>query len=300
MPGNPTKTTTIQNAWFREINRRWLVFSKSVIDRYLQLESQSIQTNAIDTSQVRIYMEFLNNEINRLLLQSPSPPNWQARYQLESYVRGLRRAEAILRNQGAVLGASGAEQAAAALLRPGQFAVQGAVSALSTPHQASFEFLFTRSYEKLAGWTSNMSTEVRQVVMDSIGQGSGAEETARAIKERIDVSRSRARLIARTETNAAYNESTITEAERAEEIIGEEVNLRWISALSSTTRHLHANWHGDIIDAKEARRRKQAPHIYNCKCATAPSITESETPAKQERFDKQKADFKARESSLTS
>lgn len=301
---NPTKTRTIEKAWQRDINRRWSSFTKSIMTRLNQLNDQALLVNAekafaLDASQIRIYMEFLNNQIDSILLGTAEPPNWQARYQLESYIRGLSRSEASLLAQGADITPSGAEVVKAQLLQAGQFT---AIPALATSgvlapiHQDAFEFLFTRSYESLAKWTKSMSTEVRQIMMDALQQGQGIVKTRNKIRERIGVSKSRAELIARTETNAAFNEASISETERAAEQLGEEILIRWISALSPTTRHLHGGvWHGDLITPKEARRRKQAPHIYNCKCSSSPAIPEAQTAKINKRFREQREEFIKRE-----
>ncbi len=258
------------------------------MEELTRLNNRALAVNvlAIDAGQVRIYMEFLNNQIDAILLGTAQPPNWQARYQLESYIRGLVRSEASLRAQGAAISPSGAEVIQAQLLQPSQFT---AVASLATSrilapiHEDAFEFLFTRSYEKLAGWTSSMSSEVRQVMMDAVAQGQGIVATRRQIMDRIGVSRSRAELIARTETIQAFQHAATNEVKRAEEFLGEDIGMRWITARDGRVRHLHANWHGTIVTPQEnSLRITRSP--WNCRCAQIPVIAEANTPAKTKRF----------------
>ena len=98
-----------------------------------------------------------------------------------------------------------------------------------------------------------MGAEVRQITWDAIKNGAGMRETADKIKERIAVSKSRAQLIARTETISAYRESAIGETERASAEMGEELQMRWITARDSRVRHMHAAWHGTKGTPEEMR-----------------------------------------------
>ena len=116
---NPTRTKTIESNWSREINRRWAAFKSSVTDQLIQLNKiNGILANKgavfdISASQLRIYMQFLQNEIAQLLLVTDSAPNWQANYQAQAYQKGLDNTRQKLIAQGGALVLTPEEQLAA-------------------------------------------------------------------------------------------------------------------------------------------------------------------------------------------
>jgi SPP1 gp7 family putative phage head morphogenesis protein len=291
---NPTKTRSIEKAWLREINKRWRMFGKDITKKFNEINNHAIKVNkavAMNPAQVRIYMDYVNQRILDLLLGTEQAPNWQARYQLESYLRALQRTEGALRAQGLSMTPSGAERAAATLLQPRQFTATATLATstaqLGPIHTEAIEFLYVRSYESLNGWTDALSREIRQISMEAIQIGAGARETTRKILERTDVSRSRAQLIARTETIQAHQHGTQNETKRAEEFLNEDIGMRWLTVKDSRVRDLHANWHGTIATTEQNAKRIVASP-YNCRCAQVPVIPEANTPKRQEKFDKER------------
>lgn len=295
---NPTKTRTIENNWLRDINRRWAAFEKSAVDQLRRLNAQEVAiepiTNKgavfdISTSQLRVYMAFLQREITRLLMVTAEPPNWQATYQAQAYQRGLDNARINLAQQGASLIPTAQEVAAASELTPftATSTLGTTISSGAPIHQDALEFLFTRSYEKLDGWTSAMATETRQILFDGVAQGDGIDDVVRKMVARIDVSRTRSRVIARTETIQAFQISTTNEATRASEEIGAPVLLRWLTVRDERVRHLHANWHGTLATPKQNRARINVSP-WNCRCGQGPVIPEANTEKKQKKFDKER------------
>jgi len=297
---NPTRTLTIEKMWLREINKRWREFS-DVIFRSLKEANKSAQiTNrapepfAMNPVQIRTYMIFMQAQIDEILLgvQIGVEINWQARYQLQSYERSVAASRSALRAQGATLVPTAAEQAVAAGLTPFSIAPSLATTSAGTfppIHADALQFLFERSFEKLEGWTDNLAAETRQILFDGANQGQGIAEVTRNIRDRIGVSKSRAEVIARTETIQAFQVAQTKEAERASEELDEEILLRWLTARDGRVRHQHAIWHGTLATPEEnAKRITVSP--WNCRCAQAPVIEEANTPAKTAKF---KAERKA-------
>jgi len=289
---NPTKTRRIEMAWFREINKRWSQFSKNIIGEFLAVNGAI--TNAevgMSAEQLRIYMAYLNEQIEILLLGRLPPLNWQNQYQLDSYMRGIERTRQSLIRQGASIVPTASEQLAAQGLQAftARPSLATATLQMAPIHQEGLEFLFTRSYESLKGWTDNLSKEVRSITFDAVRNGEGVTETARKIRERVGVSKSRAQTIARTEINQAYSESALAEADRASEELGEQVDSRWITARDSRVRHRHAAVHGVVMDSKRARGIKSNDGI-NCRCALIPVIKGvSDTESQTDKFKAERA-----------
>ena len=294
---NPTRTKTITENWFRDINRRWKKFTSATTKELNDQNKSSLATNAefkfeLDASQIRTYMVFFQSMIDELLLGSVEPPNWQAEYQLQSYTRGLERARASLISQGADLVPTAAESfAAQGLTSFTATSTLGLSASLGPIHQDALEFLYIRSFNSMKKWTDAMTIETRGILFDAVAQGKGIREVTDEIVDRIDVSRSRAQLIARTETIQAYQRGSINEVIRAGGELDETLNVRWISALApGRTRELHWQWHGDIITTEEANRRIGVSP-WNCLCAIVPVIETPSLAKKNEKFAEEKKRF---------
>lgn len=312
---NPTRTQKIESAWLRDINRRWARFTNSVVaelrkmDKAARAQNQSgLSVNVTEpfdmsASQILIYMLFMQAQIDEIITAAQVSAiggdiNWQARYQIQSYEKSIGMSRAALRAQGASLIPTAAERAAALGVIPFDIApslATGATGAFPPIHSDALEFLFTRSFDKLKGWTDSMASETRQVLFDGANQGQGINEIVRNMRKRIDVSKSRAELIARTEIIQAFQISQTNEAERAAEELGEPVLLRWLTSRDGRVRHLHASWHGTLSTPKEnAVRITKSP--WRCRCSQSPVIEEANTPEKKEKFDLQRKQLLAIES----
>lgn len=290
---NPTKTNTIEKVWIRDIGRRWAEYKKSTIE-LLRTTNKSLVTNRatpfeLDPSQVRIYMTFVEQQIRRLMLGSEQSPNWQSQYQLQSYQRALDATRNQLSSQGADIVRTQDEIAAGLTLRPMTATPSLGIGSISGQpiHQDALQFLFTRSYDSLKGWTDALARETRQILIDGIEQGKGIREVTKSLTDRIDVSRSRAELIARTETIQAYQRGSVNEAKRLSEELGEEIQMRWITSRDDRVRHLHASWHGTLSTPEETFRKIQVSP-WNCRCAQVATLEDSITPKKQEKFRKER------------
>jgi SPP1 gp7 family putative phage head morphogenesis protein len=304
LSANPTKTRTFEENWNREINRRWKAFTKSAINKLTMMNSAAIDgvlTNqsdpfVLDASQQRVYMAFLNREIQRLLTETAQAPNWQGVYQLQSYERGLESTRAALISQGADLALTEAEILRAGGLTSTAFTATASigVAGKAAIHQDALSFLFNRSYDSLKSWTGRMSTEVRGILFDAVSEGKGVDQVVREMTKRISVSRSRARTIAQTEINQAYSRASISEAQRASEEIGEDVNVRWLTTRLPNVRHTHASVHGIVMTPERASKIKTTDGI-NCRCGLAPVIAEADTAKKREKFARERKELLALE-----
>ena len=275
-------------------------FKREIVKK-LQASGQVVNAFDMDAEQIRVFMAFWTAQVDALLLGSTEPPNWQARYQLQSYQRALERGRAQLRAQGARLAPTPAELAQAASLDV-DFTITpslaidfaGATIAAAPIHHETLEFLYSRSYESLKQWTDQMTRDVRQILTDGVREGRGINELRKEIGARLSVSESRARTIARTETIQAYQRGTINQAGILSEETDEEVGLRWLTVGDGRVRHLHAGWHGKIFTNDEAFGKiNQSP--WNCRCSLAPVISEGDTPKKQKNFDKEREQLLAAE-----
>lgn len=289
---NPTKTGSIEKAWLRDLSKRWRKYKQATL-KLLTDQNKALTTNAaepfaMDASQIRVYMTFIESQIRSILLGTDSAPNWQARYQFMSYQRALEVTRAQLASQGAGMIRTPEEQAAGLALQPFTATPSLSTGVITQPiHQGALQFLYTRSYESLKGWTDKLAIETRQILMDGLEQGKGIREVRRQIYDRIGVSKARSELIARTETIQAYQRSASAEAARLEEELGEPIKMRWLSAEDSRVRPLHASYHGTLVSpSKNFERISISP--WNCRCSQVATLEDSITPKTEEKFRKQR------------
>ena len=132
-----------------------------------------------------------------------------------------------------------------------------------------------------------MARTVRIILFNGAQQGIGITELAKQINDRIDVGRSRARTIARTETVQAFQRGSINQANIASEVLDEDVMLRWLTVRDNKVRHLHAGWHGQVFSRKNAFRNINISP-WNCRCGLAPVIEEADTEAKRKKFSRER------------
>jgi SPP1 gp7 family putative phage head morphogenesis protein len=290
---NPTKTRGIEKMWLREINRRFARFSREVIAALKLLDRQQLITNAFDADpeQLRAYIAFFRLELESLILGT-----WQSKYQQRSYQLAIDRAMAELARQGLTTTITDADFRAAQSI--GRFTATPALGLTALDiaalpiHQETLGFLFTRSFEALEGITDSMGREIRTILFQGVEQGIGTTELTRQIKARIKIGRSRAALIARTETIQAYQRGSINQIELASEALDEPIGVRWLTVRDDKVRHLHAGWHGRIFTPINARKNI-AISPWNCRCGLAPVIKEADTEVKREKFDGERKELQA-------
>ena len=288
---NPTKTRGIEKAWRREINTRWNEFTRITLRELRRLNQLTVNAFDVDPIQLRAYIAFFQQQITLLLLG-----DWQEKYQLRAYELAISRAMSELRRSGARLTITDADRALAASIQSFTATSSLGITSLDITrfpiHQETLEFLFTRSFESLEGFTTTMSRQVRQVLFDGVEQGLGIRELTAQVKERIGVSRSRARLIAQTETIQAFQRGTINQAQLAEQALGEPIKLRWVTRRDSNVRPLHVSFHGKVM-TQEQSRKNIAISPYNCRCALLTIIKESDTPEETSIFKKERLELEA-------
>lgn len=154
-------------------------------------------------------------------------------------------------------------------------------SAFNQPERVSkVEFLSTRTFEELKGITATMSQQVSRSLAQSIADGSGAEKTARELANAvIGISRTRARVMARTELIAAHADGQL---DAFEDLGATEVKMmaEWMTAGDDHVCDECEPLEGVIMPIDQARGL--IPRHPNCRCAWMPADV-GEDPKDQKR-----------------
>lgn len=123
----------------------------------------------------------------------------------------------------------------------------------SQPHVRRMNLVRTRVFEDMKGFNQAVKSDMARVLTDGIGRGLNPLEIARNLTQQIDIKRSRANTIARTEVTTALRRAAMDEADDAREELGIRTLEMHISALSATTRATHAARHGKLYTTDEER-----------------------------------------------
>lgn len=147
----------------------------------------------------------------------------------------------------------------------------------SDPYRRRAALIRSRVFEEMVGFTGDTRTELARVLREGIENGFNPREVAKHIRRRTGVSKTRAERIARTEIGQAQRRARLDEAQDAQQSLGLQTKMLWLSALSPTTRDTHARRHGKLYTAQEVREfYSRDANAINCKCAQTEVLVDDE------------------------
>lgn len=150
-------------------------------------------------------------------------------------------------------------------------AIMEADAQLQTPPYLSrLQLVHGRVFEDMYGIVGDATAQLRRVLTDGMGRGLGIRDISGMINSRVGVGLSRARTIARTETNKAYTDAYMAESDELNKNLAEDdysIRQMHVSALTDTTRLNHAQRHGTIHTSIEQRKWwDSGSNRINCYC----------------------------------
>lgn len=138
-------------------------------------------------------------------------------------------------------------------------------------HEDTLQTLFARNYAELQGITSEVNRQITRVLADGIGEGIGPDEMAQRITDRVDsIGKTRATVMARTETINTYTQASLNRYERAGvDQLGAQVEFTTAgdNDVCSQCRSLA----GETYSVDEAR--SIIPVHPQCRCAWLPVVS---------------------------
>jgi len=271
LTNNPNKTRRIEKQWNNEIDLRWDQF----LIAFKKIPVESLVTNIDDQEQFDIdQFLFAFSLLATEILLGGENGEWQNKYQTLAYERSAERSvERII-----------------PLLTAEQILFISAFtggSLLFLPNNRNeLNFLHKRANDALTKWITSLISEVNMITRDSFNK-IPKQEFINRISNRLEVSKSRARVIATTEIAQASQRAVTTQAKIMAEVLDTEVNVRWITMNDSVVRHLHANWHGEIFTPEQAETNFNISP-WNCRCGLMPVLKRDESQKTKERFAKER------------
>lgn len=299
---DPTRSQSLRARWMGEVGRRFAKFAARIRRAVLEdnllgyeeprrgsarialapvvhvediKQERTGYTYRADPDRVDAFMDQVGKWVEDDLLEMQTGPRmgrepWSSAYIRSAYQRGMAQTRARMRREGADVGSFFGDAA-------------GLATAFNQPfHAERVALLYSRAFESLKGVTSAMSAQMGNVLAQGMAEGVGPEEMARRLTDRVDkIGRTRARLIARTETVRAHNMAALAEMEYMENLTGIEVKAQWWTALDDRVRAHHQERHGKVYDRDKAVTMLGEP---NCRCSLLPDIEPpEEVPAKPTR-----------------
>lgn len=145
----------------------------------------------------------------------------------------------------------------------------------SAPYQRRVALIRARVFEEMEGFAGDTARELGRVLSQGIENGLNPRDITGDLSERFGVSRSRAERIARTEITQAHRRGRLDEATEAQERLGIQTKMLWLSALSPTTRENHAARHGNLYTQDEVREfYSDSGESINCKCSQVETLVD--------------------------
>ena len=297
---DPTRTTSLRNAFATDMSRRFLELSKVIKKSIVDQDCFGLNPNPLQNYQmsptpkeafkfsrssekVDEFMVWLQLQVDRGLLEvgqfqqigSALESAWTNRYIFDSYKRGVIRARHELKKAGYKI--------------PSMDDTGGIEASMSTPfHIDRVGLLFTRTYNDLKGITAAMDAQISRILAQGIADGDGPALLARKIIStingggadklgitdtlgRVIPARRRATMLARTEIIRAHHMATIQEY-RNWALEGVIVKGEWMTAGDERVCTRCEALQGKIFTLDEIE--PLIPLHPQCRCIALPYIEE--------------------------
>jgi SPP1 gp7 family putative phage head morphogenesis protein len=288
---DPTRTTTLRNAFAREMRKRFrklrgLIRKAVVEDDVFGLRAPTVMQSpgrrayAFDTSadKVEKFMRWLNGEVNKGVLEittiervgQSANQAWANLYIKDSYKRGVQRARYEMKSLGTTL--------------PTIEESGGIEAVMQQPfHVDRLGLMYTRTFNDLKGITDAMDNQISRVLTQGMADGDGAALLARKMNSvitgggadlgitdtlgRFIPAERRAVILARTEIVRTHHMAMIQEYENYA-VEGVEVQAEHATAGDSRVCPQCADLEGTVYTLKEARN--MIPVHPQCRCIALP------------------------------
>lgn len=278
LASDPTRMTTLRNAFIADMNRRFKALQKSVTfavgtQDALGLNDEPLEINQApgrkawafmtDSQKLDAFNLWFKGEIEQeiLTVEGAFGEPWTNQYVGSAYRKGSIRAYTDTKK----------ETNASSLDFYNGSKEQFLESAFNQPERVEkLRFLYTRTFEELKGISNAMSQQVSRTLAQGIANGLGAEEVARRLDNTISgINRTRARVLARTELVAAHSEGQLDSFEDLG-ITHVGVMVEWSTAGDDKVCPLCRPLEGVVLTIREARG--MIPRHAQCRCAWKPAF----------------------------
>lgn len=137
----------------------------------------------------------------------------------------------------------------------------------SPEYQTRIGYIAAREFNEMQGFTADVIKQARMVLGDGIALGLGIDQISQNLRDRIDVSKSRSRTIARTEITYALRKAKRDESQSADVRLGIKSKLVWMASMLPNMRPKHFARTGKLFTRDEIDEIYSKPNeSINCRC----------------------------------
>lgn len=278
---DPSRTTMIVRKYIAEMRARFRVFTKAVVDLVAREDAFGLKHMVVMTRWMPLSNDKKLEEFREwLATQEPTitgtPDNiWMGKYIEEAYRKGATRTFDEVRHPEL------AERMDFYAGTRGEFlrSAFGAPAAIE-----KVNLLAMRNYTDLRGVTDAMSNQMARALADGMAIGLSPHEVARQMSKTIaGIERTRAEVIARTETIRAHAEGQLDAMKRlGVEEVG--VMVEWSTTGDDRVCSQCADMEGVVLKVDEAHNL--IPRHPNCRCVFIPAnVGEDRSGQKRSKAD---------------
>ncbi len=146
----------------------------------------------------------------------------------------------------------------------------------SEPYRNRVGIAQTKSFEHWSGQSAQIRAELAQIIGSAVADGRPPREVQGLIRDRLDVSASKARAFAQSDITDSLRQARWAEDDAATEELGLDLRELWTSALLPTTRHTHAARHGKVYTTEECRAfYAKDGNRYHCHCSSTTCLIDA-------------------------
>lgn len=206
----------------------------------------------IDGNQMAEVLTRIQEIIDELLLEGDIEKLWAGKYIEDAYRIGTVNSFSNLSAQSVV------------------YANSTTISSIlfSDVYVRRIGLAYVSAFSEWKGVAESLWVELGKVLSNAVARGVNPRETAKIITKRLDISLSKAKVIAQTQQVGALRKATWNETERVNEELNLKTGLLHLSALKPSSRLSHAERHGKCYTVEEVRQwYEERGNAYNCYCA---------------------------------
>jgi SPP1 gp7 family putative phage head morphogenesis protein len=299
---DPTRTTTLRNAFARDLRKRFRNLRGAIRTAIVQQDvfglkdPSDVLTQQMTTPEhrafafnrssdkIQAFMDWLRSQVDEGLLETVRMQQagqaiegaWTNIYIKDAYQRGVIRARQEMRNAGINV--------------PAMEQTGGLQVAMGTPfHADRVGLLYARTYNELKGITEAMGQQISRVLAQGMADGDGPSTIARKLNATIEGSgaklgledslgryipaRRRAEIMARTEIIRAHHQATIQEYKNWG-AKGVSVKAEWSTAGDERVCPYCAGMESETFNLDEAMNI--IPAHAQCRCIALPLKQETQ------------------------
>lgn len=283
-----TGSSGILRRFVAEIGRRWAGLTREAIEVFGRVriitgnEAADFRTvYALTPDEAAAVSYALQQAVERWIAAGTDPAHrmWATQYTAEAAQLGTAQSVA---NLTAISAAYAAERSLQSVL-------------FSEAYRNRVAAAQVKSYDHWTQLSAEAKSELSQIIGRAIVDGKNPRAVVSEIRERLDVSKSRAIGYAQTDITDTLRQARMAERDEAVEVLGLNIGLLWSSAFLPTTRPTHAARHGKNYTSAEVRDfYSKNGNRYRCHCSITEVLLDDEdrpilSKQARERMAKEKA-----------